>query len=86
MLGGLNHCVQRTALVSTNSLQLLGWQPITAILAASSEDSLLIGQFLAYPAMSQPIRRDQVSELSGINAASILYILLAMRLEIHCCF
>ena len=36
-----NHRVLRTALVSTNQLQHLGWQPITAkitaILAASSE-------------------------------------------------
>ena len=55
--------VQRTALVSTNLLQLLGWQPITAIFAASSEDGLLIGQFLVCPAMSQPINRDQVGAL-----------------------
>ena len=32
-------------------------------IAASSEDSLLIGQFLVCPATSQPIRRDKVDAL-----------------------
>ena len=45
-----------TALVSTNRFQLQVWQLITAILAASSEDILLIGQFLLSPTMSKPIR------------------------------
>ena len=41
------------------SLQIgFGWQPITAKITASSEDGLLIGQFLVCPAMSQPISRD----------------------------
>ena len=36
---------------------------ITDILAASWEEGLMIGQFLVCPAMSQPIRRDQVGAL-----------------------
>ena len=63
----LNHRVQSTALVSTNRLQLLIWPPIiakiTAILAASSEEDLPIGQILVCSAMPQPIRRDQVGML-----------------------
>ena len=45
----------------------IGWQPITAkitsILAAISEDGLLIGQFLVSLVMSQPIHRVQVGAL-----------------------
>ena len=58
-----NHGAQRTALVSTNRLHLLGWQPIIAILAANSKDCLLIGQFLVCSAISQPIRGDKVGAL-----------------------
>ena len=71
---------------STNRLQLLGWQPITAkiaaIIAASSGHGLLIGQFLVYPAIFQPIHRDQVGALVSSNAVFILFILQGLSQKI----
>ena len=64
-LGLISLIIHLRGVVSVlNLLQCLDWQPITAILAASSEDGLLIGQFLVCPAMFQPIRRDQVGAIA----------------------
>ena len=79
-LNFFNHWVQRTALVSTNRLLLLGWQPITAkitaIFAASSVYGLLIGPFLVAQPCSTLFVETKSVRSSVSNAASILSILL----------